>query len=214
MSLVVPVRKNSFCFSIMEISSSFWVIWVTIFQPCQLIISFNYQYRSCEDDLNRQLVDSNLSTIFQLNPDKMKRFTLLFLFVLIAANTKAQSGVGDRILGIWKSPRQNIVIKVDRIGDIFQGRIVWVGIDDKEDMAFDVNNPIERLRSVPLKGNKMIRDLIYNPQESVWVGAYYDFNAGELYRCKVTLNESDQIRITRYISNQKDEETEVWTRKQ
>ncbi len=144
----------------------------------------------------------------------MKRFTLLFLFVLIAANTKAQSGVGDRILGIWKSPRQNIVIKVDRIGDIFQGRIVWVGIDDKEDMAFDVNNPIERLRSVPLKGNKMIRDLIYNPQESVWVGAYYDFNVGELYQCKVTLNESDQIRITRYISNQKDEETEVWTRKQ
>jgi uncharacterized protein (DUF2147 family) len=142
----------------------------------------------------------------------MKRYTLLFSIILAAANISAQTRGDGNILGIWKSPHHDVMIKVDRIGDVFQGRIVWLSVNGQDEMAFDENNPNERLRNVPLKGNKMIRELIFNPLESVWEGGYYDFSEGKLYKCKVTPYSAEQIKIVRYFTTPQDEVVEIWTR--
>ena len=119
----------------------------------------------------------------------------------------------EGIVGIWKSPSEGLMIKIDKVGDHFQGRIVWLNTTELDQPALDTNNPDERLQKMPLKGNKVIKELSYNSSELVWEGGtFYHHKEGKLYNCHITIDNNDKIKIARYVQNPKDAIVETWIR--
>jgi len=144
----------------------------------------------------------------------MKRYVFLLSFLLSSYSFLAtQTGNPDQIVGVWKSSNNGIMIKIDKVGDHFQGRIVWLEENAGNQPLLDEKNPDERLRKMPLKGNKVIQELTFNPSEVIWEGGtFYNYKEGRLYNCNISLQRSDQIKITRFTQNQQDGVTETWTR--
>ena len=143
----------------------------------------------------------------------MKRYSFLFSILFSSLSLAAQAGYSDQIVGVWKSPKNNLMIKIDKVGDHFQGRIVWLETHQSNKPVLDENNPDERLQKMPLKGNKLIKELSFNSSEKIWEGGtFYHHVEGKLYDCQISLRNSDQIMITRYLQNQQDGIVETWTR--
>jgi len=143
----------------------------------------------------------------------MKRYFFLLSIILGSCSLIAQANDPDQIVGIWKSPSEGLMIKIDKVGSHFQGRIVWLNIAEKGQPALDENNPDEKLQKIPLKGNKVIQELSFNASEIVWEGGtFYNHEEGKLYNCHISLQSEDRIRITRYIQSHQDGIEETWIR--
>jgi uncharacterized protein (DUF2147 family) len=143
----------------------------------------------------------------------MKRYAFLFSIIICTASVAAQAGESDEIVGLWKSSSQQLMIKIDKVGDHFQGRIVWLGGSGENGMTLDENNPNVQLRSLPLKGNKIIQDLTFNPSASHWEGGtFYSYREGKNYNCVIDMQSSELIKITKFVQNQQDSQTETWIR--
>ena len=140
--------------------------------------------------------------------------SLLFFFVLIGTfELDAQIGDEDHILGVWKSPNNSVMIKVDKMGNYYQGRIVWLQSADNVQPVLDTNNPEERLRKMPLKGNKVIQELSFDPSSFAWEGGtFYHHEEGKLYNCHIVLHDKDQLKITRFVNNRSEGIAEIWVR--
>lgn len=156
-------------------------------------------------------VDNIFSNFTQIT---MKRYSFIFIALISFAALASQAGDPGKIVGVWKSPDDSYLIKIDRVGDYIQGRIVWLSATGNEDILYDVNNPNEQLRSLPLKGNKVIQEMTFNKEEARWEGGtFYNHTEGKLYNCHISISPSDQLRITKYVQNQQEGKMETWTRK-
>ena len=143
----------------------------------------------------------------------MKKYILSLSVIFSSLSLVSQDGDPHKILGVWKSPSRELMIKIDQIGDHFQGRIVWIQSSNSNQPALDIHNPDERLQKVPLKGNKVIQELSFNAAKTVWEGGtFYNYEEGKLYNCLITLQSDDKIKITRYLNNQQDGIDETWER--
>lgn len=144
----------------------------------------------------------------------MKKGLLFFLLIVLSTlELDAQEGDADKILGVWKSPSKSVMIKVDKIGKHFQGRIVWIQAAAEIQPVLDINNPDERLKKMPLKGTKVIQELSFDPSKTAWQGGtFYNYEEGKLYNCHVVLQDEDQLKITRYLKNPADAIVETWVR--
>ena len=136
----------------------------------------------------------------------------MFAIVCSSLSIVAQTGDPNQIVGIWKSPSNEFMIKIDKLGNQFQGRIIWLESTGGQ-VELDENNPDERLQKIPLKGNKVIKELSFDVSESLWKGGtFYNHKDGKLYNCMITLHNNDQIKITKYVQNDSDSIVETWTR--
>ena len=143
----------------------------------------------------------------------MKRYVFLLSVLLVSFSLVVQAENPDQIVGVWKSPSDGLMVKIDKVGDHFQGRIVWISTKHANNPALDENNPDERLQKMPLKGNKIIQELSFNSTKTSWEGGtFYHHVEGKLYNCHISLHSGNQIRITRYIQNQQDGIVETWIR--
>lgn len=138
-------------------------------------------------------------------------YTILFFLIGLSINIKASNP--DHIIGVWKSSSDQVMIKIDKIGDRFQGRIVWYKPSGEINTILDEKNPEERLRQIPLKGNKIIQELSFNPIKSTWEGGtFYNHKDGKKYLCLISLQNSGEIKIIKYMQNNENAISETWTR--
>jgi uncharacterized protein (DUF2147 family) len=141
-------------------------------------------------------------------------FPFLFFFS-VSSHLTAQNP--DDVLGIWKHPDGNLLVKIDRIGNTYQGRITWLdqSSDPAGKPALDVHNPDPRLRKIPLKGNRIFQKLIYNSSTDTWEnGLYYVFSEGKTYPCKIVLLDAERIKISKLAPDGTLVEEEIWSRYQ
>lgn len=125
----------------------------------------------------------------------------------------AQVVDANSIVGVWKSPDNSYMIKIDKIGDQFQGRIVWLAESGDQQILLDSRNPNEQLKKLPLKGNKIIKDLTFNDQDHIWdEGIFYNYKEGKTYRCQISIQSSDRIQILKFTENQQAAKPETWIR--
>jgi len=127
----------------------------------------------------------------------------------------ADGGEEDKLVGVWQPSDGRSYIKIDKIGDKFFGRIVWLKEpnDDKGNPRVDSNNPDEALRSTPLKGYRVLKDFVYNTEEKIWEnGTIYDPKNGTTYNCKIELTEENQIEVRGFVGAAVFGRTDVWTR--
>jgi acetyl-CoA carboxylase carboxyltransferase component len=56
----------------------------------------------------------------------MKTTTILLAVSLFSNLSNAQVLNEEMIVGLWKSGNQKVMVKIDRLGSIYQGRIIWL----------------------------------------------------------------------------------------
>jgi len=145
-----------------------------------------------------------------------KTLLLPFLF-LFSISLAAQSTDGDKLIGVWEPSHGKARVKVEKIGNKYFGKIVW--LREPEDPAtaqpkVDKNNPDEAMRSTPLRGYRILKDFVYKG-DGEWIeGSIYDPENGTLYSCVITLTDENTMDIRGFIGVKALGRTDVWKRLQ
>jgi uncharacterized protein (DUF2147 family) len=148
----------------------------------------------------------------------MKHTAKLILVILMTtfitfAFTMADTG--DQLIGVWKPSNGRSMVKIDKIGNKYYGRVVWLIEPNDADgnPRTDINNPDESLRDTPLKGYRLLKDFIFDEEENIWTdGTIYDPNNGSTYNCTIELKDENTIEVRGYIGTAVFGRTDVWTR--
>ncbi len=145
----------------------------------------------------------------------MKRFILLFLAQLLSLAIFAQTE-SDAILGVWESGSGKARVKIDKAGEKFTGRIVWLREpnNDEGKPKTDKNNPDEKLRSTPLLGYRLLRDFQYKGDKTWEEGTIYDPENGSTYSCTIKMTDENTLDVRGFIGVSLFGRTDVWKRVQ
>lgn len=146
-----------------------------------------------------------------------KFLAILVLACFTSPALKAQSKDADKLVGVWQPSDGRSYVKIDKIGNKFYGRVVWLKEPNDEDgkPRLDKNNPDESLRSTPLKGYRVMKDMVYNEEEKMWLdGTIYDPKNGTTYNCKIELTDDNKVEVRGFVGTAVFGRTDVWTRLQ
>lgn len=144
----------------------------------------------------------------------MKYFAWMPFAVLIGLSAQAQNPSPDAPVGLWTSPDQQVVLKIDQLGDQFQGRIAWVAGEEESGAKpqLDSRNPDARMRVMPLKGRKILEGLRFDAAEGRWTGGtFYDHTDGKTYECALRMVDPRRMELEKTGPGSS---RSVWTRKQ
>jgi len=123
----------------------------------------------------------------------------------------------DRLLGVWEPSNGKARVKIEKIGPKYYGKIVWLKepVDPKtQQPKTDKNNPDESLRTVPLKGYRLLKDFSYAGNNSWSEGTIYDPENGSTYSCTISMKDPNTLDIRGYIGISAFGRTDVWKRLQ
>jgi uncharacterized protein (DUF2147 family) len=144
----------------------------------------------------------------------MKKLLFLFTFVVAATFAFAQDTEGDKLLGVWEPSHGKAKVKIEKISDKYYGKIVWLKEPNFDDGTpkTDRNNPDESLRSVPVKGLRILKDFSYKGQDT-WVdGTIYDPENGSAYSCEIKMKDNNTLDIRGFIGVKAFGRTDTWKR--
>lgn len=122
---------------------------------------------------------------------------------------------GDAIIGVWEPSHGKARVKVDKIGEKYYGKIVWLREPNDEETGepkTDRNNPDEALRSTPLRGYRILKDFVYKGDGEWADGTIYDPENGNTYSCTIKLKDDNTMDIRGYIGVSAFGRTDVWKR--
>lgn len=153
---------------------------------------------------------------------------LLGLFVLPVLHAAAWSPSEDEtppssgIVGDWLVESRDAIIRIERQGDTYEGRIVWqlhdtYGPEDgaalEGKLVTDRHNPDPALRDRPLTGLRLLWGLRYDAERRAWVdGEVYNADNGKTYHCLIHLLDRDRLSLRGYIGITLLGGSTTWTR--
>ena len=149
-----------------------------------------------------------------------KKTTLLVLYVFSlvlgsAFTVAAQSSKGDNLLGYWLNEQREAKIQIYRVGDKFNGKIVWLRdpIDTETGKPkLDKKSPDPKQHSVPVIGLNILKGFIYDGDSEWEDGTIYDPKNGITYSCYIRFEGKDRLKIRGYIGVSMLGRTTYWTR--
>ncbi len=143
----------------------------------------------------------------------MKLISILTVMVCISASAFSQTEA-DAIVGVWESGNGKARIKIDKAGEVFNGRIVWLREpkDENGKPKLDKNNPDEKLRTKPLLGYSMLQKFEYKGSKTWKDGTIYDPESGSTYSCTITMTDENTLEVRGYIGVSLFGRTDVWKR--
>lgn len=142
------------------------------------------------------------------------KYTILSFLMLFMSSIAFGQTDADGILGVWETGNGKARIKVDKVGDKYFGRIVWLREpnDETGKAKVDKNNPDEALRQKPLLGYSMLKDFQYKG-EKIWEeGTIYDPESGSTYSCTITMTDQNTLDVRGFIGVSLFGRTDVWKR--
>jgi uncharacterized protein (DUF2147 family) len=144
----------------------------------------------------------------------MKSLWLLCGLMAAMMTTATAQDNGDQLIGLWEPSNGKARVKVEKIGSKYYGKIVWLRepIDPQtKQPKVDKNNPDESMRSVPLKGYRMLKDFVFTSGE--WTdGTIYDPESGSTYSCVIKAKDENTLDIRGYVGVKALGRTDVWKR--
>ena len=126
------------------------------------------------------------------------------------------------IVGDWLVESRDAVIRIEQVGDEYQGSILWqlhdtYGPEDGPELdgkiVTDRKNPDPALRSQPLTGLRLLKGLSYDVGNRKWIGGrVYNSDNGRTYNCQVRLLGSNRLQLRGYIGISLLGGNTVWSR--
>ncbi|MEQ8625545.1 MAG: DUF2147 domain-containing protein [Vicingaceae bacterium] len=147
----------------------------------------------------------------------MKKILLasIFSIILVATGFAQDSEEADRLIGVWEPSHGKAKVKVDKIGEKYYGKIVWLKTPNDPETGkpkVDKNNPDEKLRSTPLRGYRILKDFVYTDEDEWTEGTIYDPENGNTYSCTIKMTDENTLDIRGYIGVSALGRTDIWKR--
>ncbi len=142
-------------------------------------------------------------------------WTLVPVFLLAAVAVHADGG--DAVIGKWLVEDKSGVIEIYKCGKKYCGKTIWIKpTPDAPDpsVKLDVHNPDPKKRTEKLLGKTTLWGLTFDPEDKEWEdGSIYNSRNGKVYRCRVTMDSQNKLKLRGYIGISLIGQTTVWTRK-
>jgi uncharacterized protein (DUF2147 family) len=134
----------------------------------------------------------------------MRNALLTAIGLVMATFCFAQSQTADAIVGKWLNEDQDAHIQIYKENGKFYGKIVWLKEPNEEDTGLpklDDENKDESLRSRPVMGMILLKDFIYDEDDTEWDdGTIYDPKNGSTYDCYMNFGDDPKVlKIRGYI---------------
>jgi uncharacterized protein (DUF2147 family) len=103
-----------------------------------------------------------------------------------------------QLLGVWEPSNGKARVKIEKIGEKYYGKIVWLKEPNDPNTGkpkVDKNNPDASLRTVPLKGYRMLKDFKVLGNNQWDSGTIYDPENGSTYKCIIKMTNSNTLDI-------------------
>ena len=141
----------------------------------------------------------------------MRRFGLLLLAVLAAAPAAAQAPTP---IGVWLHDNKRIQVEIAPCGERLCGKLVWFRRPkDAEGLPLaDVKNADPALRTRPLLGLTILRDLRRTGERTWEEGRIYNPDDGKDYRALMTIQADGSLRVRAYVMLPLFGKNFTWTR--
>jgi uncharacterized protein (DUF2147 family) len=147
--------------------------------------------------------------------------SVLSVFLMMAGITLpllASNDEGDKLMGVWEPSNGRARVKVEKVANKYYGKIA---VAQKSPMIrkpvcqnWIKNNPDDKLRTVPLKGYRLLKDFTYAGNGEWKEGTIYDPENGNTYNCIIKMKDDNTLDIRGYIGLSAFGRTDVWKRLQ
>ncbi|MFY7666781.1 DUF2147 domain-containing protein [Flavobacterium sp.] len=138
----------------------------------------------------------------------MKNVFLLLLLVVGSASTALAQSKADAILGEWINEKKDAKFQIFKQDDKYYGKIIWGTGDQKK----DVKNPDSKLRNRDVIGLTILKNFVFDGDNTWEDGTIYDPREGKTYSCKITQKGANKINVRGYVGISLFGRTEVWTK--
>jgi len=142
----------------------------------------------------------------------MKKITILIIaFLSIMFLAKAQKNADD-IVGVWLTGSGKGHVKIDKVGNYYFGRIVWLKdpLNDLGKPKLDKNNEDISKRSKSVLGMQLIGGFEWK-NDNLWDnGDIYDPENGKTYKCKLDLENLSTMNVRGFIGISLFGRTDIW----
>ena len=117
------------------------------------------------------------------------------LFCVVFVLTSVCAAMAQDVVGKWKLEDGSAIVEVYKVGDVYNGKIVWLQHPTEADgsPAVDEKNPDSKLRSRQLIGLNMLSGLKQVGGEYSG-GSIYDPGNGKTYNCSMKV-EGDVLKV-------------------
>lgn len=121
--------------------------------------------------------------------------TFLALTSLVAATSQVTDP--DKLLGTWIVEDGSARVKIEKIGNKYFGKTVWMKEPNDENgkPKVDVNNPDASLRNQPRIGLRIMKDFEHEGKGIFKNGNIYDPKKGKTYCGKITMKDDDHLDL-------------------
>ena len=145
----------------------------------------------------------------------MKKIIILLLFAGITSSLRSQSEESKKILGVWLTGSGKAHVKITTYGESkFGGKIVWLKEPNRADgtVKKDDKNPNSEKRKNTILGMDNLLGFTYAGKKSYEGGTIYDPENGKTYKCVMTLENENTLKVRGYIGITMIGRTDTWTR--
>lgn len=114
---------------------------------------------------------------------------------------------------LWYNDEKTAKIQIYKAADNrYYGKVVWLKVADKNGKPkMDENNPDKSMRTAPILGLVILKDLKRVGNNSFDDGKIYDPKNGKTYSCKMTYK-NDKLDLRGYIGFSLIGRTTTWTK--
>lgn len=128
----------------------------------------------------------------------MKKLLMITFFAvtsLVAATSQVTDP--DKLLGTWIVEDGSARVKIEKIGNKYFGKTVWMKEPNDENgkPKVDVNNPDASLRNQPRIGLRIMKDFEHEGKGIFKNGNIYDPKKGKTYCGKITMKDDDHLDL-------------------
>ena len=144
----------------------------------------------------------------------MKRMLACFLCLVFIGAANGSAEEADAIMGEWFTEDSKAIVQIDKSGDVYNGKIVWLKEPTYEDgtQKRDKNNPDEARQQDKIIGMNLVKGFTYKGNRQWTDGSIYDPDNGKTYSCKMKLD-GDELKVRGFIGISLIGRSQVWHRK-
>ena len=146
----------------------------------------------------------------------MKKITFLFtlIFATLVASSQTKTLEADKILGVWQTGSGKGRIQITKYGEKFGGKIIWLKEpnDSNGNPKLDKKNPDDAKKKNTTLGINNLLGFSYEGKGKYENGTIYDPENGKTYKCIITMEGDNILKVRGYIGFSMIGRTDTWTR--
>lgn len=137
----------------------------------------------------------------------------MITFVSIIFSANAQKNADD-IVGVWVTGSGKAHVKIDKVGNYYFGRVVWLKepLNELGKPKLDKNNEDVTKRNKAIMGMQLVGGFEWK-NDNLWEnGNIYDPENGKTYKCKIDLENLNTMNVRGFIGISIFGRTDIWKR--